>query len=81
MFLEKPIILTKHATERYVSLNLSPQLISDIVRNGKRIRMSRTKWSASRRTKYGNIVVIFAEETEFFKVITITKGGTHHEVP
>jgi hypothetical protein len=71
---EKAVILTRHATERYVSLDLHPELISDIVRNGKRVRMSRTKWSASRRTKYGNIVVIFVEYQDFFKVITITKG-------
>lgn len=31
-------------------------------------------WSATGRTKYGNIVVIFAEYPDFFKVITITKG-------
>jgi len=71
---EKAVILTRHATERYVSLNLKPELISDIVLRGKRVRMSRTKWSASRRTKYGNIVVIYVEYPAFFKVITITKG-------
>jgi hypothetical protein len=71
---EKAIILTKQATERYVSLNLDPQLISDIVRLGKRSRLSRSKWSATRRTKYGNIVVIFVEYADLFKVITITKG-------
>jgi len=71
---EKAIILTRHATERYVSLNVNPELISDIVRRGKRSRLSRTKWSATRRTKYGNIVVIFVEYPDFFKVITIIKG-------
>jgi hypothetical protein len=71
---EKAIILTRHANGRYVSLNLNPELISDIVRHGKRVRLSRTKWSASRRTKYGNIVVIYVEYPDFFKVITITKG-------
>jgi len=71
---EKAVILIKHATERYVSLNLDPQLISDIVRLGKRSRLSRSKWSATRRTKYGNIVVIFVEYPDFFKVITIIKG-------
>ena len=71
---EKAGILTKHATERYVSLNLNPELISDIVRRGKRTRLGRTKWSSSRRTKYGNIVVIYVEYQDFFKVITITKG-------
>ena len=71
---EKPVILTRHATERYVSLNLNPQLITDIIRHGKRVQLGRTKWSASRRTKYGNIVVIYVENPDFFKVITITKG-------
>jgi hypothetical protein len=71
---EKAVVLTRHATERYVSLNLNPELIPDIVRHGKRVRMSRTKWSASRPTKYGNIVVIYVEYPSFFKVITITKG-------
>jgi hypothetical protein len=33
------------------------------------------KWSASKRTKRGTVVVIFAEYSEFIKVITITKGG------
>jgi hypothetical protein len=72
--LEKPIILTKHATERYVSVNLNPQLVSDIALHRKRTRLSRTKWSATKRTKYGNIVVIFVEYPDFLKVITITKG-------
>ena len=71
---EKPVILTKHATERYVSLNLEPELVSDIVRRGKRSRLSRTKWSATRRTKYGNVVVIFVEYPDLFRVITIIKG-------
>jgi DNA (cytosine-5)-methyltransferase 1 len=42
---EKPVLLTKHATRRYVSLNVTPDLISEIVRQGKRIRLGRTKWS------------------------------------
>lgn len=71
---EKPVLLTKHATQRYVFLNLTPELISEIVRRGKRNRLGRAKWSATRRTKYGNIVVIFAEYPDLFKVITITKG-------
>jgi hypothetical protein len=72
---EKAIFLTKHATRRYVSLNLNPDIVLDIVRQGKRSRLSRTKWSASRRTKQGKLVVIFAEYPEFIKVITVTKGG------
>jgi len=71
---EKPILLTEHATRRYVSLNVTPEVISDVVRHGKKRRMSKVKWSASKRTKRGVIVVIFAEYSEFIKVITITKG-------
>ncbi|MGA8856048.1 MAG: hypothetical protein WB643_02660 [Candidatus Bathyarchaeia archaeon] len=71
---EKPVLLTEHATRRYVSLNVTPEIISEIVRHGRRVRLSKVKWSASRRTKRGTIVVIFAEYAEFIKVITITKG-------
>lgn len=39
-----------------------------------RNRLGRAKWSATRRMKYGNIVLIFAEYPDLFKVITITKG-------
>jgi hypothetical protein len=73
---EKPILLTKHATQRYVSLNITPDLIFEIVLRGKRTRLGKMKWSASKRTKRGRVVVIFAEYSEFFKVITITKGGS-----
>jgi len=71
---ERPILLTKHATRRYVSLNVIPDIISEIIRHGKRTRLRKTKWSASKRTKRGTIVVIFAEYPEFIKVITITVG-------
>jgi len=71
---EKAILLTKHATGRYVSLNVTPDTISDVIRYGKRIRLSKTKWSASKRTRKGTLVVIFAEYPDFIKVITITKG-------
>jgi hypothetical protein len=68
-------LLTKHATRRYVSLNLDPDAILGTVRHGKKVPIGRTKWSASRHTKRGTIVVIFAEYPEFIRVITITKGG------
>lgn len=72
---EKPILLTEHATRRYVSLNLTPESIVETVRRGKRIRLGKTKWSATRRTKKGTIVVIFGEYSDHIKVITITKGA------
>lgn len=72
---EKQILLTKHATRRYVSLDITPDIISEIISHGKRTRIGKTKWSASKRTKRGTIVVIFSEYPELIKVITITKGG------
>jgi hypothetical protein len=72
---EKAILLTKHATRRYVSLNVTPDTILEVVRHGKVTRLSKTKRSASGRTKQGTLVVIFVEYPEFIKVITITKGG------
>jgi hypothetical protein len=72
---ERAILLTKHATRRYVSLNVRPDIISEIVLHGKRTRLGKEKWSATRRTKHGTLVVIFAEYPELIKVITITKGG------
>jgi hypothetical protein len=71
---EKRVLLTKHATRRYVSLKVTPDTISDVVRYEKRIRLSKTKWSASKRTGKGTLVVIFVEYPDFIKVITITKG-------
>ena len=71
---EKPVLFTEHATRRYVSLNMPPDLIPEIIGHGKRTRVGKNKWSASKRTKRGTIVVIFAEYLEFIKVITITKG-------
>lgn len=38
------------------------------------VSFSRKKWSATRPTKYRNIVVIFVEYPDFFKIIRITKG-------
>lgn len=72
---EKLILLTKHATRRYVSLDITPDLIYEIIRHGKRTRLGKMKWSASKRTKRRTVVVIFGEYSEFIKVITITKGG------
>ena len=71
---EKPIILTEHATMRYVSLNLAPDLIREAIRHGKKVRVGRQKYSASIRTKKGNVVVIFAEYSDHVQVITVMRG-------
>jgi len=70
---EKPIVLTEHATRRYVALNLAPDIIRETIRGGKRTRLGKQKTSATAHTKKGIIVVIFAEYADHIAVITITK--------
>ena len=72
---EKPIVLTEHATRRYVALNLTPDIIRDAIRSGKRVRLAKQKASATMRTKKGTILVILAEYPDHIAVITITKGA------
>jgi len=72
---EKPIVLTEHPTRRYVALNLTPDIIREIIRSGKRVRLAKQKASATMHTKKGTIVVIFAEYPDHIAVITITKGA------
>jgi hypothetical protein len=72
---EKPIVLTEHATRRYVALNLPPDIIRDTIRSGKRVRLGKQKTSATAHTKKGTIVVIFPEYPDHTAVIAITKGA------
>jgi hypothetical protein len=72
---EKPIVLTEHATRRYVALNLTPDIIRETVGRGKRARLGKRKMSATMHTKKGTIVAIFAEYPDHIAVITITKGA------
>jgi hypothetical protein len=72
---EKPIVLTEHATRRYVALNLTPDVVREVIRSGKRSRLAKQKASATMRTKKGTIVVIFAEYPDHIAAITITKGA------
>jgi len=71
---EKPIILTEHATIRYVSLNLTADLIREAIRRGKKVRFGRRKFSSTLRTKRGTIVVVFAEYSDHVQVITVMRG-------
>jgi hypothetical protein len=71
---EKPILMTEHATMRYVSLNLTPDLIREAIRRGKRVRLGKQKSSATIRTKRGTIVVIFIEYSDHIHVVTVTRG-------
>ena len=72
---EKPIVLTEHATRRYVTLNLTPDIIRETIPSGKKVRLAKQKASATMHTKKGTIVVIFAEYPDHIAVITITKGA------
>jgi len=72
---EKPIVLTEHATRRYVALNLTPDIIRETIQSGRRARLGKQKTSATMHTKKSTIVVIFAEYPNHIAVITITKGA------
>ena len=72
---EKTIVLTEHATRRYVTLNLTPNIIRETLRKGKRTRLGKRKTSATMHTKKGTVVVIFAEYPDHIAVITISKGA------
>jgi uncharacterized protein YheU (UPF0270 family) len=60
---------------RYAALNLTPEIIREVIRSGKKTRLAKEKASATMHTKKGTIVVIFAEYPDHIAVITITKGG------
>ena len=72
---EKPIVVTEHAPRRYVTLNLTPDIIRETIRSGKRARLGKQKTSATMHTKKGGIVLIFAEYPDHIAVITITRGA------
>jgi len=57
-----------------VALDLTPDLIRETIRGGKRVRLSKHKTSATMHTKKGTIVVIFAEYPDHIAVITIATG-------
>jgi len=59
---------------RYVSLNLTPDLIREAIRRGKKVRLGKRKYSATIRTKKGMVVVIYAEYSDHVQVITVMKG-------
>jgi len=59
---------------RYVSLNLTPDLIREAIRRGKKVRFGRRKFSATVRTKRGMIIIIFAEYSDYIQVITVMRG-------
>jgi len=72
---EKPIVLTEHATRRYVALNLTPDIIRETIQSERRARLGKQKTSATMHTKKGTVVVMFAEYPDHIAVITITKGA------
>jgi len=72
---EKPIVLTEHATRRYVALDLTPDLIRETIKGGKRVRLGKHKTSATMHTRKVTVVVIFVEYPDHMAVTTITKGA------
>jgi hypothetical protein len=71
---KKPIRLTKHAVQRALKYDLSPELIEKIVWEGQRQQEGKTKTRYVFRAK-GNVwVAICNEYPDQIIIITIVKG-------
>jgi len=70
----KPIYLTRHAAERALKHNLSPEEVEKIIVEGERHSEGKTKTRYVLRGKRGVWVVICEEYLDQIIVLTITKG-------
>ena len=71
---KKPIRLTKHAVQRALKYDLSPELIEKIVWEGQRQREGKTKARYIFRAK-GNVwVAICNEYLDQIIIVTIVRG-------
>ena len=71
---DREIILSKHATDAALDLDLDPDDVFKVVRTGERIHGGRAKARCVLRTKRGIIVAICGEYPDLIEVITVTKG-------
>jgi len=71
---QKPILLTRHAAQRCLKHNLSPEEIEKIIREGEREPEGTTKARYIFQGKRGVWVAICEEYADQIIVITITKG-------
>jgi hypothetical protein len=71
---KKPIRLTKHAVQRALKYDLSPELIEKIVWEGQRQREGKTKARYVFRAKNIVWVAICNEYPDQIVVVTVVKG-------
>jgi hypothetical protein len=71
---KKPIRLTKHAVQRALKYDLSPELIEKIVWEGQRQREGKTKARYVLRAKNSVWVAICNEYPDQIVVVTFVKG-------
>jgi hypothetical protein len=70
----KPLYLTRHAVQRALKYNLSPEEIETIVREGERKSEGATKVRYVLRSKSNVWVAICEEYPDHIILITITRG-------
>ena len=71
---KKPIRLTRHAVQRALKYDLSPELIEKIVWEGQRQREGKTKVRYVFRAKSSVWVAICNEYPDQIVVVTVVKG-------
>lgn len=71
---KKPVRLTKHAVQRALKYDLTPELIERIVTEGERQKEGKTKARYVLRGKRGAWVAVCEEYPEQIIIITILKG-------
>ncbi len=62
-------------------MSLTPALIRETIRDGKRVRLGKHKTSATMHTKKEIIVVIFAEYPDHIAVIKSPRELDENEMP
>lgn len=71
---KKPVRLTKHAVQRALKYDLTPEMVEKIVAEGERQSEGKTKARYVLQTKRGVLVAVCEEYPDQTIIITIMKG-------
>lgn len=71
----KPIYQTRHAVQRALRYDLSPEAVEKIIREGRRRSEGKTKTRYMLHSKRSTLVAICEEYSDQIIVLTITRGG------
>jgi hypothetical protein len=71
---KKPIRLTRHAVQRALKYDLTPELIERIILEGKRQTEGKSKAKYMLRTKNGVWIAICQESPDQMIIVILTKG-------